>query len=167
MEFSRQEYWSGLPCLSPGNLPNPGIKPRSPALQADSLPFEPPGKPENWWDALKTTTPAAGTGQQNGHSSSPRQCLIAHCTTATAKVGWIGLQSFASSAVFTWPLPIYYHFFKHLEFLQSKHFHNQQEAKNAFQEFIKSQSTDFYTKGINKLVSPWQKCVDYNGPYFD
>ena len=64
-------------------------------------------------------------------------------------------------------LPIYYHFFKHLEFLQSKHFHNQQEAKNAFQEFIKSQSTDFYTKGINKLVSPWQKCVDYNGPYFD
>ena len=38
MEFSRQEYWSGLPFPSPGNLPNPGIKPRSPASQADSLP---------------------------------------------------------------------------------------------------------------------------------
>ena len=41
MEFSRQEYWSGLPFLSPGDLPNPGIKPRSSTLQADYLPFEP------------------------------------------------------------------------------------------------------------------------------
>ena len=38
MGFSRQEYWSGLPCPPPGDLPNPGIKPRSPILQADSLP---------------------------------------------------------------------------------------------------------------------------------
>ena len=45
MGFSRQEYWSGLPFPSPGNLPNPGIKPRSPAVQADSLPTELPGKP--------------------------------------------------------------------------------------------------------------------------
>ena len=43
--FSKQEYWSGLPCLPPGDLPNVGIKPRSPSLQADSLPSEPPGKP--------------------------------------------------------------------------------------------------------------------------
>ena len=43
MEFSRQEYWSGLPFSSPGDLPNPGIEPRSPALQADALPSEPPG----------------------------------------------------------------------------------------------------------------------------
>ena len=47
MGFSRQEYWSGLLCPPPGDLPNPGIKPRSPALQADSLPSEPPGKPKN------------------------------------------------------------------------------------------------------------------------
>ena len=40
MEFSRQEYWSGLPFPSPRDLPDPGIKPRSPALQADSLPTE-------------------------------------------------------------------------------------------------------------------------------
>ena len=44
---SRQEYWSELPFPSPEDLPNPGIKPRSPALQADALPSEPPGKP---WD---------------------------------------------------------------------------------------------------------------------
>ena len=42
MEFSRQEYWSGLPFHSPGDLSDPGIKPRRPALQADSLPSEPP-----------------------------------------------------------------------------------------------------------------------------
>ena len=45
MEFSKQEYWSGWPFPSPGGFPDPGIEPRSPALQADSLPSEPPGKP--------------------------------------------------------------------------------------------------------------------------
>ena len=44
MRFSRQGYWSGLPFPSPGDLPNPGIELRSPTLQADSLPSEPPGK---------------------------------------------------------------------------------------------------------------------------
>ena len=44
MGFSRQEYWSGLPCPPPGDLPNPGIEPWPPALQADSLLSEPPGK---------------------------------------------------------------------------------------------------------------------------
>ena len=47
MGFSRQEYWSGLPFPSPGDLPNPGIKPGSLALQADTLLSEPPGKPTN------------------------------------------------------------------------------------------------------------------------
>ena len=46
MKFPRKEYWSGLPFLSPGDLPDPGIEPRSPALQADSLPSEPPEKPK-------------------------------------------------------------------------------------------------------------------------
>ena len=45
MGFSRQEYWSGLPFPSPEDLPNPGIEPRSPALQADALTSELPGKP--------------------------------------------------------------------------------------------------------------------------
>ena len=46
MGFSRQEYWSGLPFPSPGDLPYPGIEPGSPALQADSLPSKPPGNPK-------------------------------------------------------------------------------------------------------------------------
>ena len=45
MGFSKQEYWSRLPCPPPGDLPSPGIKPGSPAMQADPLPSEPPGKP--------------------------------------------------------------------------------------------------------------------------
>ena len=46
-EFSRLEYWSGSSFPSPGDLPNPGIKPKSPELQTDSLPAEPPGKSKN------------------------------------------------------------------------------------------------------------------------
>ena len=45
MGFSRQEYWTGLPFPSPGDLPDPGIEPGSPALEADALTSEPPGKP--------------------------------------------------------------------------------------------------------------------------
>ena len=47
--FPRQDYWSGLPFPSPGDLPNPGIDPGSPALQADSLPFEP------WFNGSKAS----------------------------------------------------------------------------------------------------------------
>ena len=47
MGFPRQEYWSGSPLPSPGDLPNPGIKPRSPALEADALTSEPPGSQMN------------------------------------------------------------------------------------------------------------------------
>ena len=51
MEFSRQEYWSGLPCPPPGDLPDPGIKPAFPALQTDSVPSKPPGRlsPNSTW----------------------------------------------------------------------------------------------------------------------
>ena len=49
MGFSRQEYWSRLPFSSSGDLPDPGMEPRSPALQADSLPSELPGKPRGRW----------------------------------------------------------------------------------------------------------------------
>ena len=53
MEFSRREYWSGLSFPSPWDLPNPGIEPGSPALQADSLPTELSGKPVISNKALK------------------------------------------------------------------------------------------------------------------
>ena len=63
MEFSRQEYWSGLPFPSPGDLPNPGIEPRSPALQAVALPSEQPGKPIGFW------------AHPNQHNSSEIDCI--------------------------------------------------------------------------------------------
>ena len=53
MEFSRPEYWGGLPFPCPGDLPNPAIKPKSPALQADSSLSEPPGKPQLSSDMCK------------------------------------------------------------------------------------------------------------------
>ena len=56
MEFCRQEHWSGLPFPSPGDLPDPGIEPGSPALQADTLPSEPRGSPtfiHKWKDIEK------------------------------------------------------------------------------------------------------------------
>ena len=60
-----------------------------------------------------------------------------------------------------------HHFFKHVDnILPGKFFHNQQDAENAFQVFVKSWSTDFYNIGINKFISYWQKCVDCNGSYF-
>ena len=61
-----------------------------------------------------------------------------------------------------------YHFFKCLiNFLQRKYFHNQQDAENAFQEFIEPQGMDFYATEINNLISHWPKCVDCNVSHFD
>ena len=51
--FSRQQCWSGLPFPSPGDLPDPGLEPGSPALQADALPSEPPGKPKQVYSQCK------------------------------------------------------------------------------------------------------------------
>ena len=63
MRFSRQEYWSGLPFPSPGDLPDPGLKPRSPSLRADALPSEPQGKPHQ--------TPQRGAGEMQTPFSHP------------------------------------------------------------------------------------------------
>ena len=56
MGFSRQECWSGLPFPSPGDLPDLGIEPGSPALQADALTSKPPWKLQNEWNLLLKTT---------------------------------------------------------------------------------------------------------------
>ena len=71
--YFRQEYWNGLPFPSEGDLPNPGIKPRSPALQADSLPSEPPGKPLVKCQSKSETPPAyfsqrSDPSLRSGHS---------------------------------------------------------------------------------------------------
>ena len=67
MGFSRQEYWSGFPFPPLGNFPNRGIEPLSPALQADSLLMELPGKPQD---------PISVTFQVSGH-----QCPLGHCVS--------------------------------------------------------------------------------------
>ena len=67
--FSRQEYWSGLPCPPPGDLPNPGIEPRFSALQVDSLPSEPQGKSNNDSELPKFLRLENG---DNSSSSYPR-----------------------------------------------------------------------------------------------
>ena len=74
MEFSRQEYWSGLPLPSPGDLSDPGIKARSPALQADSLLSEPPGKPLGHMEA---TVQFSSVTQ-----SCPTLCEPMNCSTS-------------------------------------------------------------------------------------
>ena len=71
MEFSRQQYWSGLLFPSPGDLPNPGIEPGSPTLQADALLSEPPGKPIADEDRCKN--PQQNFSKQN---SATHQKLI-------------------------------------------------------------------------------------------
>ena len=95
MEFSRQEYWSGKPFPFPGYLPNPGIKPRSPALQAHSLQSEPPGNPKN------TAVGSHSLLQQITHWTG--FCLLVHAVTAAASrsqsshLSWWQLHSSTSS----------------------------------------------------------------------
>ena len=113
----------------------------------------------NWWAAPKIAMPPASTGQQKG-PNSPQQCPITCRTTNASKVEQTGLQSFASSIIFTWTVTNWPLLLQHLNnFVQAKCFYNQEDMENAFQEFIKSQSMDFYAMGINKLISHGQKCV--------
>ena len=78
MEFSRQEYWSELPFPSPGDHPKPGIKPRTPGLQADSLPSEPPGKPKVNQREAKTTSlkPVRSLHCSGSRGTNQRQTLV-------------------------------------------------------------------------------------------
>ena len=74
MVFSRPEYWSGSPFPSPGELPNPGIKPRSPTLQVDSLPAEPYRKAKN------TGVGAAAAAAAKSLQSCPTLCDPMDCS---------------------------------------------------------------------------------------
>ena len=79
MGFSRQEYWSGLPFPSPGDLFNPGIEPRSPTLQADALSSEPPGKPGLREPGMKPTSlmsPALAGGFFTTSANWEALCLL-------------------------------------------------------------------------------------------
>ena len=73
MGFSRQEHWSGLPFPSAGDLPDPGIEPGSPALEADALTSEPPGKQASGWEIGYS-----GGGQNSAHSQVGADCVSLH-----------------------------------------------------------------------------------------
>ena len=83
MEFSRPEYWSGEPFPSPGDRPNPGIEPRSPALQADTLPAEPQGKPKD--TGVGSLALLQGTFQTQGLNQGLLDCRqIQYCIVLPA-----------------------------------------------------------------------------------
>ena len=122
----------------------------------------------NRWYAIKTAMPAASIGQQNESNSPPQHpTTMSYNQTVKSWTNWatqfclvhhIHLTSHQLTTISSNILTI---------FCREKHLHNQQEAENDFQEFIKSWSRDFYATGINKLNSRWQRCVDCNGSYFD
>ena len=74
MEFSRQEYWSGWPFPSPGDLPDPGMEPRSPSLQGDSLSSEPLGKQNRVWMLFKKKKSDNVSHSVVSNSSWPMDC---------------------------------------------------------------------------------------------
>ena len=115
----------------------------------------------NQWDAPKTATPAAGIGKQKGPNSSWHHPMLHKLN----KLGYKVVPHLPYSPDLS---PTDYYFLKHLDyFFWGKRFHNQQEAENAFQEFVESWSIYFYITGINKLISHLQQCIDCNGSYFD
>ena len=84
MGFSRQEYWNGLPFPSPGDLPNPGVEPGSPALQADALLSEPPGKSQ------KPTAPSIRRQSPIQVLTMPNPALLPR--SEWARSGWFGFK---------------------------------------------------------------------------
>ena len=105
MEFSKQEFWSRLPFPSPKDLPNPGIKPRLPTLQADSSPMEPPGKPnyEDNGDLLQKVL------CMHCCTRCPQPCSRPPSTHASIRDSWTltgksGSVSCGVTAPFSWVL---------------------------------------------------------------
>ena len=104
--------------------------------------------------------PAAGIGQQKGPN------II---QPTLQKLNKLGYEVLPHPPYSTDLLATDYHVLLQASqnFLQGKRFHNQQNAENFFQEFTEFRSMDFYATVINKFISCWQECVDYNDSYFD
>ena len=93
MEFSRQEYWSGLPFPSPGDLPNPGIKARSPALQADALPSEPQGSLSAQSNVMYLNHPETSPPQVQGKTCLPQNWFLVPKSLGAAELGYFSLDT--------------------------------------------------------------------------
>ena len=104
MGFSRQEYWSGLPFPSPGYLPDPGIEPGSPALEADALTPEPPGKPREEAIAIRQ----AGVDSDLhclllgfAHASPPRDLIYLTSSFPSSFKAWLIVALFIEAFLFS------------------------------------------------------------------
>ena len=93
----RQEYWSGLPCPPPGHFPHPGIEPRSPALQVDSLLTEPPGK-------LKNTRVGGLSLLQGIFPTQKSNRGLQHCRRSLYQLSYLSTLSYFSRFIATWKL---------------------------------------------------------------
>ena len=144
-------------------------------------PSEPLQLSESWWnhyiwevhsanqrDAPKTAMPTAITDQQKGpDSSSWQRPTICH-TTNSSKVEWIGLQSFASSTIFTWPLPNQLPLFQVSRQLFAGKMLSQPAGDwKSFPRVHRIQRHGFLCYTNKQFYFHWQKCVDCNGSYFD
>ena len=98
MGFSRQEYWSGLPCPPPWDLPDPGIEPRSPTWQADSLPSEPPGMP---WILEWVAYPFPRASPQ------PRNQTRVYCLAGRFFTSWATREASPSTNIRAWNQQLY------------------------------------------------------------
>ena len=103
------------------------------------------------------------------HDKAQRMCPTTRHTTNTSQVKRIGLQSFASSTIFTWSLANWLPLLEaSWQLFAEKMLPQPAGGRKCFPRFVKSWSMDFfYTIEINKLISHWQKCVDCNGSYFN
>ena len=121
----------------------------------------------NQWDAPKISMPAAGIGQQNEPNSSPWQCSTSHHTTNTSKVEQIGLRSFASPAIFTWPLANWLPCLQASQQLSAeKKLPRPAEGRKCFPKVYQIPKQVFLSYRKKTNISCWQKCVDCNGSCF-
>ena len=108
MGFSRQEHWSGLPFPSPGDLPDPGVEPRSPALQTDSLPAEPQRSPQEYyhWSWFKLISPVLHLLNPKHIHPLEHEWDIAFVVILSVRA-WVekrGWQWLVPTLAFRWPM---------------------------------------------------------------
>ena len=142
--FSRQNYWSELPCSLLGDLPYPGIKPRSPTLQTDSLPFEPPGKPR----ILEWAAYPSSRGYSWSRNQTRVSCIAGGFSTSWATREALNLPSLKHLIfILTW---------NYSEHLQLYNTSKQFQATWLVYRIFKKQFTKWLTLVTQKCFHIWQ-----------
>jgi len=121
----------------------------------------------NWWYVLKTTVTTAGIGQQKGPNSSPQQHPTACHTTNTLKVEWIGLPSYASSAIFTWPLANHLLLLQAIQLLEGRMLPQSAGSRKCFPRVYQILKHGFLYYGKKQTYFSLAKMCWLYGFYFD